>query len=435
MLENDLAAAITAYTLCIVGMWVRHGGVAALGDGWEQTWTSLSRLSGLVTSGLALVGVVIAGRPHFLERTYGLDRLYVWHRVIGDAVGVLLAVHVATGTAGWIVHSGVSTTFGDFTGGEPYMGLATLGGALAGIVVISSLRSLRRRLAYEAWYFIHLGIYLAFAISYGHQIVLGTDLAEDRVARWFWAGAHALAIGAVLWGRWGRLATAWFRPLYVHRCVEVADRVVALHLRGPRLASMRAVSGQFFLLRPLRRGQWWKAHPYSLSAAPTTAGLRFTVKDRGEGSAGIMTLPRGTKVVVEGPFGATTSALLHERRPLFVVGGVGVTPVRAMLEDLAVDSHPVVLYRARKPSDLVHLDEIEHLAQRTGGEVLTLVGPTATLAGRDPFSPSRLRSLVPDLTERVAVLCGPERLVHAARSGLRAAGVPAEQIHYERAWW
>ena len=42
---------------------------------------------------------------------------------------------------------------------------------------------------------------------------------------------------------------------------------------------------------------------------------------------------------------------------------------------------------------------------------------------------------MPDVAERVAVLCGPERLLAAARSGLRAVGVPDDRIHYERVWW
>ncbi len=435
LLDTDLAAVVTAYLLCIVGMWIRHGGWTALVGGWDTAWASMSRLTGLVTSGLALVGVVLAGRPRALERLFGMDRLFLWHRVIGDTVGLLLVAHVATGTTDWIIHSGFSKTISDFIGGEPYMGLATIGGAIVGLVILSSLKSMRRRLSYETWYFVHLAVYLGFAISYGHQIVLGTDLSEDRVARVFWAALHIGAVSCVAWGRWGRLVRAWFRPLHVQHSRTVAPGVVALHLSGRHLARMQAAAGQFFFLRPLHPGLWWKSHPFSLSATPTNAGLRFTIKSLGDGSTAIMALPQGTKVVVEGPYGATTSAALDDRRCVFVVGGVGVTPVRAILEDLPIGSEPLVLYRARRTADLVHLDEMEDLVRRTGGRVLTLVGPTAGLADRDPFSPSRLRALIPDLGERMAVLCGPERLVHAARRGLLAAGVPAERIHYERVWW
>ncbi len=416
LIDTDLVAVVTAYLLCITGMWVRHGGWAELTEGWTTAWASLSRLTGLITSGLAIIGVILTGRPKSLERLFGMDRLFLWHRVIGDTVGILLVAHVATGSTDWIIHSGLRQTISDFIGGEPYMGLATIGGAITGLVILSSLRSFRKRLSYETWYFVHLSVYVGFGLSYGHQIVLGTDLAEDRVARVFWAALHIGAVACVLWGRWGCLARAWVRPLRVEHAVAVAPGVVSLHLSGPPLHKMRAAAGQFFFLRPLRRGMWWKSHPFSLSATPTTAGLRFTIKSLGDGSSAVMALPHGTKVVVEGPYGATTSAALGDRKGVFVVGGVGVTPVRAMLEDLPAGSEPLVLYRARRTADLVHLDEMQDLARRTGGQVLTLVGPTAALADRDPFSPSRLRAMVPDLADRVAVLCGPERLVHAARA-------------------
>ena len=75
------------------------------------------------------------------------------------------------------------------------------------------------------------------------------------------------------------------------------------------------------------------------------------------------------------------------------------------------------------------------MARELGGELMTLVGPTATLAVKDPFSGKVLRKAIPDLTERVAILCGPERLLWAGRAGLREAGVASEDIHFEQPWW
>ena len=43
-----------------------------------------------------------------------------------------------------------------------------------------------------------------------------------------------------------------------------------------------------------------------------------------------------------------------------------------------------------------------------------------------------LARLVPDLVERDVYLCGPPGLTDAVRSALRAAGLPAEQLHEER---
>jgi predicted ferric reductase len=323
----------------------------------------------------------------------------------------------------------------DLTGREPYMATATVGALLIGTVTVSSLRSVRRRLSYETWYFVHLLAYAALALSFSHQIVLGGDFADDTLARWTWIALHLGVLVLVLWGRVARTVWAALRPMQVVARRRVGPATTELTLAGPALRSMRADAGQFFLLRPAQRDLWWQAHPFSLSSAPATDGLRFTVKDRGDASRAITELPVGTRVVVEGPYGACTPNVIGDRKVLFVVGGVGIAPVKAMLERLGPSSAPIVLYRAHSERDLVHLDDLRELAGERGGAVYTLAGPTATLAVRDPYAASVLTGLVPDLAHRTAVLCGPERLLHAARAGLRGAGMAPEHIHFERPWW
>ena len=106
-----------------------------------------------------------------------------------------------------------------------------------------------------------------------------------------------------------------------------------------------------------------------------------------------------------------------------------------MLELLTPDQEPIVLYRARSKADLVHLDEMQEIAKRVKGEVLTLVGPSISLAVKDPFSGPSLRRAVPDIAQRTVFVCGPDSLVHAARKGLKDAGVPSENVHFEMVWW
>lgn len=435
VLATDLAAVLGGFAVVLVGMWVRHGGLTRLTGGWAEVWTSLSQLTGLLASGTGLVGLALVARPRAVERRYGLDRLFVWHRVLGETMAVLVGAHVAAGIAEWSASGTVGEAVADLTGREPYMAAATVGALLIGVVTVSSLRSIRRRLSYETWYFVHLLAYVGFALSFAHTITLGGDLADDRLARWVWVGAH-VAVGLwLVWGRWGRLLGAFTRPLRLAEVRPLNDDTAEVRLAGPGLRFVRGDAGQFALLRPLSPRLWWQAHPYSLSAAPDTDGLRFTVKRRGDASGALLELPVGTRIAVEGPYGACTPDVIGDRPALFVVGGVGIAPVRALLQRLPATSRPVVLYRAHRVEDLVHLDELHQLCQARGGIVHTLVGPTARLATKDPFSAAVLRRAAPDVAERVVVLCGPERLLAAARTGLLAAGVPADRIHYERVWW
>ena len=433
--DSDIAAVLAAYGLCVVGMWSVHGGMTNLSQGWTLAWTSVTSLSGLLASAVALLALVLVGRPLSLERRFGLDRMFIWHRILGESMALLLGIHVVAGTVAWASDSGWTNAVIDLTGRTPYMALAFVGALLIGVVTISSLKSIRQQMAYETWYFVHLLAYLGMAISFGHQIYLGTDLAGDTAARWFWVSLHVAVVALMVVARWGRTLRAFVRPLRVTSIESVGHKTVAIQVSGSALAHRHGDAGQFCFVRPLRKGLWWQSHPYSLSAAPTIDQLRFTIKDRGEASHLMNNLKVGTRVIVEGPFGVVTPEVLQGSKALFVVGGVGVAPVLAMVQRLGPDHEPVVLYRAHSEKDLLHFAELKTAVERLGGKVLTLTGPTAKLAVRDPFSAKVLTAAIPDIAKRAVVMCGPDRLLHAARSGLKAAGVPTNRIHSEHVWW
>ncbi len=433
---SEIGTIVLLFVAALVFVWSRHGGVNALGASWFDTWSSITQLSGLLCSGAGLLGLVLIARPRTIERHVGLDRMFVWHRYLGESMAILLGIHIAAGVVADSANGGtIWNAIRDYTGRQPYMAMATVGSVLIFVVTITSLKSIRRQMSFETWYFVHLLAYVGFAISFSHEIVLGKDFSDSAVDRWAWILVHVGVLVAVLSGRWGRVVKSMIHPMKVQSIKPLGKGIAAVTLTSPTLREVEAHSGQFCMLRPLRKGLWWQSHPFSLSAAPTNKGLRFTIKDRGDASGEILGLPVGTRIAVEGPFGVATPDVAVGRKVLCIVGGVGVAPARAMLEQLTPEQEPIVLYRARSHDDLVHLDEMQDLARRVRGEVLTLVGPSISLAVKDPFGAESLLRTVPDLRERTVFVCGPDSLVHAARHGLKAAGVPAEHVHFEMVWW
>lgn len=431
---TTLVALASGLLASVVALWFVHDGVADLGDGWVAASRSFTRITGLLASVAGLVGLGLLTRPRNLERSVGLDTIFIWHRRLGATTAILVGAHVAGAIVNASATVGPINALLDLTGREAYMATATVGAILIGVVTVSSIASVRRRLSYETWYFVHLTAYLGLALAFSHQIFVGTDLADGAWTSAAWIAVNLGVVAAVVWGRWGRLVAAAARSLRVTAVDAVGPDTTTLWLSGPR-AGERAEPGQFYLLRPLRPRLWWHAHPYSLSARPTSNALRFTIKQRGDASRAIAALPVGSRVVAEGPYGHVTPHALGSRRVVFVVGGVGIAPVLALVESLELGSEPLVLWRARHEADLVHREELERAVDARGGRVAILLGPTALLATGDPFSATSLRSVDAQIHERVAVLCGPERLIHAARRGLLAAGMPTGRIHFERPWW
>ena len=433
--DNHLLSFFSGAFGVVLTVWLRHGGFGNLTKGAIPLSTSLTQLTGIAASFAGLAGLALAGRPVAIEHRYGLDRVFIWHRILGETMAVLVGVHVVTGVFSWGLDGGFGAAIIDLTGRDSYMALAFVGSLIIGAVTISSLRSIRRQMAYETWYFIHLVAYVGFAISFSHEIVWGELFADDVFSRWMWIALH-VGVGVMLIrGRWGRLIAATVHPMHIAATRRLNDNTTEIRLAGGRLHKMVGDAGQFVIVRPLAKGLWWQAHPFSLSAAPTTDGLKISVKSLGDASTSIGKLPRGTRVAVEGPFGAFTPRTISDRKVLFIVGGIGVAPVKAMLERLDRRHQPIILYRASRHDDLVYANELRGMARELGGELMTLVGPTATLATKDPLSGKVLRKAIPDLGERVALLCGPERLLWAGRAGLREAGVATDDIHFEQPWW
>ena len=154
------------------------------------------------------------------------------------------------------------------------------------------------------------------------------------------------------------------------------------------------------------------------------------MKDVGGFTRRLGDLRPGTRVLAEGPFGRFSAAIRQRARVTLIAGGIGITPLRALLEELpAAPGELALIYRVLAEDDLVLRDELEDLARTRGATVHYVVGDHR---GVERLSAARLRELVPEIAAGDVYLCGPPGMMRATQASLRAAGVPPRQIHQER---
>ena len=382
-----LAAIVALNGAAIVVLWIRAGGftdVHGLGSGL----TSAGRLAGLLGAAAALLALLLLARIPILDRLYGFDRLAGWHRVDARACIVLLLAHAALILTGYTIGDRISlwAEVGRLISGYPGVLTAVAGLAILVVVVVTSIVAVRRRLRYETWWFVHLYAYLAIALAFSHQIDTGTAFVGDRPrARTGRRSTSPSSPCSSSAGSAAPLARSAWHDLRVERVVEEAPGVVSIEIGGRRLEHLRARSGQFLLWRFLTHDRWWEAHPFSLSARPDGRRLRITVKSLGDFTERLGDVRPGTRVIVEGPFGAFTTAARRRPRVALIAGGVGITPIRALLEDMPGDPGDItVIYRALNDGEVILREELEALAQRRGTEVHYVIGdhrePTAGAA-------------------------------------------------------
>ncbi|MFG3015538.1 globin domain-containing protein [Streptomyces cinerochromogenes] len=272
--------------------------------------------------------------------------------------------------------------------------------------------------------------------------VLGEAVTPEVAAAWdevYWLMANALiAIEKRLYEEGGGPG---FRAFRVEERVEETADVVTFRLRpadGGPVAAFRA--GQYVSVGVTLPDGARQIRQYSLSGAPGEAVRQISVK-RVQGEAtpdGEVSnhlhahVHPGDLLELSEPFGDLTLSDAPDTPLLLASAGIGVTPMVAMLADLAAGGHraPVtVVHGDRSPAD--HALRTDHTAY--AGKL-----PDASVhffyeQGAEPGT----RTGLVDLTDIAvqpgtrAYLCGPLPFMRAIRTQLIEKGVAPADIHYE----
>ena len=425
---------VAANVALMVWLWYDGGNVTHVKSTGDFL-VSIARITGLLGAFSALLQVLLLARIPWIERSVGFDRLTVWHRWNGHACLYLVLAHVAFSVWGYAALDKLplSKEISQMLTGGIYPGMitATIGTVLLIAVVDSSVVVVRRHVRYEAWYAIHLTVYASIALAWFHQIPTGNELVVDRLAADYWRGLYLATLALLLGYRvLVPLVNAFRYRLRVADVVHEREGVVSLRIEGRRLERLRAQSGQFFLWRFLNRERWWASHPFSLSAAPDGRSLRITIKDLGDFTHRAGSIRPGTRIVAEGPFGVFTDAMRRRTKVALIGGGIGITPIRSLLEEM--DGDVAVVYRVVSEDDVIFGQELRELAAEKGAALHIVAGDHRSDEGSRLLSPAHLEELVPDIAEREVYVCGPPAMADAARKSVRKAHVPSRYIHTER---
>lgn len=414
-----------------------------LGSGWvlsAQNWntpggplTVLGSLTALLGTYLCLLLIVIVARVPWLEHRIGQDRLITLHRRIAPWAIGLITVHVLATTWGYAQAAGIGVwrQLVELVTGYAWMVPASV--ALVAMLLLSliSVRAVRRHLKYETWWVAHLYFYLAVALAFGHQLSAGSIFPGQPWARAGWIALYVGVAGLVLGARVVLpLVRSW---RYSYRVAEVVTEypgVVDVTITGRHLERLPVCGGQFFEWRFLTRQWWWQAHPYSLSRGPDGQTLRITVKALGDQSSAIDRLRPGTRVIAEGPYGIFTAA--HRTGGASVVAvaaGVGVAPVKSLLDTLGPADDVSLIYRVPDlaPESIALRAEVEAMVAKNHWHLVYVPGaPEACTMTSD-----MLVHLAPSATAADIFVCGPQQFTATVVSAARGLGIPPERIHHE----
>jgi ferredoxin-NADP reductase len=183
--------------------------------------------------------------------------------------------------------------------------------------------------------------------------------------------------------------------------------------------------------------------PYSIASAPSEAvergWLDFLIKVEASGRWGqqFEAVAPGARIGVQGPYGSFLFPVEPpERHFLFIAGGTGIAPIRAMIRQAMLTGQPGrmgLLYSAKTADDFAYLPELGEMAGAGGLELrlhVTREAPDTWPGARGRITSSELAALIYD-PATLCFVCGPETMVAEVPRMLTELGIDRGRVRVE----
>lgn len=223
---------------------------------------------------------------------------------------------------------------------------------------------------------------------------------------------------------------------------EVAEGTMEFSFEKPESFTYKA--GQHIvmkLIHPEETDAEGNERVFSFVSAPHEPYLTVATRMRDTAFKRVIkTMPIGTEISLDGPYGSFTLHNDTSKPAVFLAGGIGITPFVGMLRDAAKKklSHQISLfYSNRRPEDAAFLSELQELEKantnyRMIGTMTEMEKSGLPWSGRRGYvDGAMLRECVGDLTQPIYYLAGPPAMVSALRAVLTKIGVNEDNIRIE----
>jgi predicted ferric reductase len=400
--------------------------------------TDVARNFALMGFMILMMQAVVAGRFHWIERAFGLDILIRFHKYIAVTAAALLVLHpilLSIGHGSWELLTGLDLPW------YIWVGKGALVLVLAQVLV--SLYQGKIGLKFERWRRGHdLAALAVLALIFVHSWFAGHDLHRAPM-KGLWVVIALTALAVFLYHRVVRPASLRRHAYRVQEVVQETGNVWTVTLTPPVEERIpEYLPGQFHFLTFFREPPLpVEEHHWTISCSPTQKDfISSTIKESGDFTATIGKTRPGDRVAVHGPFGRF-SYVLHpgERDLVFLVGGIGITPIMAMIRhmnDVGDTRSVTLLYANRSRDQIVFRDELDRIA-RDGHPQLRVIHvlsrPEENWEGETGHVDGTMieKYCGPNLHDKVFYICGPPPMAESLLKALAARGVPKDRIRRE----
>lgn len=217
---------------------------------------------------------------------------------------------------------------------------------------------------------------------------------------------------------------------------EVANGTMAFHLEKPEGFTYKAgQNADFTIVNPPETDEEGNTRPFSFASSPEESDLYFATRMRD--TAFKRTLKNCEELTIEfdGPMGDFTLHQKEERPAIFLIGGIGITPIYSIIKDATSRNLPhklYLFYSNRTQKDAAFLADLKILKDRNSNFtfVPTFTDEEVTEAEKGYINADMIKQHA-TIDNAVFYLSGPSAMVTAMRKTLSEMGVIDDDIKTE----
>jgi len=199
--------------------------------------------------------------------------------------------------------------------------------------------------------------------------------------------------------------------------------------------TLRFTAGQFIELSLPHEHEDDRGHKrwFTISSSPTEELISITTKfasDKGSSyKNALQNLKPNTKVKISEPLGDFVLPKLVQTPLVFIAGGIGITPFHSIFSWLATtnETRPIkFIYGVRNEEEIV----FQETMNRAGvAPTIVVSQPSESWGGETGNITAEMIQGLENISEETLIyISGPEPMVNALVKGLKAAGIPKQQL-------
>lgn len=391
---------------------------------------------------------MLSARPKFIERSFGMDRLYRFHGLIAFFILTVAFFHrqfiqkifpeslkTQIGTAALIIFISISV-------------LSILLMSPSILLKVKPIKWVKKtiekltKVRYQHLRLIHNLTIVAFILMNIHLLMTGNAKLFPLVK----ASYITYFVIFSLFYIYHKFLKKWIlsrNKFIVSRIVKESPNMWSITMTQQSKRPLKYTPGQFGFFTFYQEGLKAEEHPFSISSAPHQyPQISITVKELGDYTKKIGSVLEGSFVTVDGPYGKFSHRFHQdEEAVVFIAGGVGITPILSMLRHMTKldkDQKALLIWGMNTQEDYIIRDEIEQMQLSMKNLIIVpVIAFDPQYNGEKGFIDQEkitrlFQSTGWDLSTTGFYVCGPGILMDNTIKNLKLMNVNKKHIHYEK---